>query len=60
MHQHKLYIVEGTVPEGAPEPGLFQQSMGWIDRDGRGIRYQNVYSNSFHGMGIYPAPARVP
>ena len=59
MHQHKLYIVEGTVPEGAPEPGLFQQSMGWVDKDGSGIRYQNVYSNSFHAMGIYPPPARV-
>ena len=58
MHQHKLYIVEGTVPEGAPEPGLFQQSMGWVDADGRGIRYQNVYSNSVHAMGVYPAPAR--
>jgi hypothetical protein len=59
MHQHKLYIVEGTVPEGAPEPGLFQQSMGWVDTDGRAIRYQNVYSNSFHGMGVYPVPPRV-
>jgi hypothetical protein len=59
MHQHKLYIVEGTVPEGAPEPGLFQQSMGWVDKDGRAIRYQNVYSNSFHGMGVYPVPTRV-
>jgi hypothetical protein len=59
MHQHKLYIVEGTVPEGAPEPGLFQQSMGWVDKDGRAIRYQNVYSNSFHGMGVYPVPPRV-
>ena len=59
MHQHKLYIVEGTVPEGAPEPGLFQQSLGWVDADGRGIRYQSVYSNSFHGMGVYPPPPRV-
>jgi hypothetical protein len=58
MHQHKLYIVEGTVPEGAPEPGLFQQAMGWIDADGKEIRYRNVYSNSFHAMGVYPPPAR--
>jgi hypothetical protein len=56
MHEHKLYIVEGTVPEGDPEPGLFQQSMGWVDKDGRGIRYQTVYSNAFHGMGVYPKP----
>ena len=57
MHARKLYIVEGTVPAGYPEPGLFQQSMGWIDKDGNGIRYSTVYSNSYHGMGIYPVPA---
>ena len=56
MHEHKLYIVEGTVPAGYPEPGLFQQSMGWIDKDGNGIRYQTIYSNSYHGMGLYPVP----
>jgi len=59
MHAHKLYILEGTVPAGSPEPGLFQQSMGWVDTDGNGIRYQMVYSNSYHGMGVYPVPARV-
>jgi hypothetical protein len=59
MHARKLYILEGTVPAGYPEPGLFQQSMQWIDKDGNGIRYQMIYSNSFHGMGVYPAPAIV-
>ena len=56
MHAHKLYIVEGTVPAGYPEPGLFQQSLGWIDKDGKPIRYQTIYSNSYHGMGVYPVP----
>jgi hypothetical protein len=57
MHQHRLYIVEGTVPKGYPEPGLFQQSLGWVDKDGNDIRYQDiVYSNAYHGMGVYPAP----
>src|SRR5437667_8575831 len=56
MHQNKLYIVEGTVPKGYPEPGLFQQSMGWVDKDGNGIRYQMIYSNAYHGMGVYPVP----
>ena len=56
MHAHKLYILEGTVPAGSPEPGLFQQSMQWIDKNGNGIRYQSIYSNSFHGMGVYPVP----
>src|SRR5687767_7870311 len=56
MHQQKLYILEGTVPANYPEPGLFQQSMGWVDKNGNGIRYQTIYSNSYHGMGLYPVP----
>ena len=56
MHEHKLYIVEGTVPRGYPEPGLFQQSLGWVDENGRGIRYQSLYSNTYPGMGAYPKP----
>jgi hypothetical protein len=56
MHENKLYILEGTVPQGYPEPGLFQQSMGWVDNDGQRIRYQSIYSNSYHGLGVYPVP----
>jgi len=56
MHENKLYIQEGTVPKGYPEPGLFQQSMGFVDKDGNGIRYQTVYSNEFHGLRVYPPP----
>jgi hypothetical protein len=43
VHHNKLLIMEGTVPDGLPEPGLFQQSLGWLDEEGRGIRYQFVY-----------------
>jgi hypothetical protein len=57
MHENKLYIMEGTVPEGYPEPGLFQQSLGWVDGNGTPIRYQEIiYSNAYHGMGVYPKP----
>ena len=59
MHERKLYIVEGTVPAGRPEPGSFHQSMGWVDENGNGIRYQMIYSNSYHGLGVYPVPAIV-
>jgi hypothetical protein len=58
MHEQKLYILEGTVPKGYPPPGLFQQSMGWVDKDGNGIRYQTIYSNLFHGMRQYPPPPK--
>ena len=53
MHENKLYIIEGTVPPGYPEPGLFQQSLGWLDENGVGLRYQSYYSNGF------PTPPRV-
>ena len=59
MHERKLYILEGTVPPGYPEPALFQQSMGWVDQAGNRIRYQTVYSNSYHGLGEYEVPLRV-
>src|SRR5688572_32278421 len=43
FHENRLIIMEGTVPDGYPEPGLFQQSLGWLDETGTGIRYQFVY-----------------
>ncbi len=58
MHEMKLYIAEGTVPKGSPEPGLFQQSMGWVDKDGNGIRYQSIYVNEIYGLKESPPPAR--
>jgi hypothetical protein len=59
MHENKLYIQDATVPKGYPEPGLFQQSLGYVDKDGNGIRYQAIYSNEFHGLRIDPVPPRV-
>jgi len=47
MHENKLYILEGTVPKGYPEPGFFQQSVRWLDENGNGIRYQTLYHNGF-------------
>ena len=52
MHENRLYITEGTVPAGHPEPGLFQQSLGWLDENGNPIRYLSHYVNG------QPAPAR--
>jgi len=47
MHKDRLYILEGTVPKGYPAPGLFQQSMGYVDKDGNGVRYQSIYTNMY-------------
>ena len=56
MHENKLYVMEGTVPEQAPEPGLFFQSLGWVDKDGNGVRYQALYINQVHGLRLAPVP----
>ena len=53
MHDNHLYIFEATVPKTAPSPALFQQSVGFIDRNGVRIRYNSIYSNP------YPPPTRV-
>jgi hypothetical protein len=36
----KLYIAEGTTPEGGVIAGVFQNSLGWVDSYGTRIRYQ--------------------
>jgi hypothetical protein len=53
MHVDKLYIGEATVPAGDPEPGLFQQALGFIDSEGKSIRYRTLYH---HGQ---PTPPRL-
>jgi hypothetical protein len=47
MHENRLYILNGTVPPGSPEPLLFQQTFRIVDKDGKGIRYQSTYTNGF-------------
>lgn len=53
MHENRLYILEGTVSAGSPPPGLFQQSLGFLDKEGIRVRYEAPYSNA------YPPPPRV-
>jgi hypothetical protein len=39
LHQDRLYIIEATVPRGAPPQGLFQQALSFLDANGQRIRY---------------------
>ena len=52
MHENRLYILEATVPKGELQPLIFQQSMRFLDKDGKSIRYNSPYTNGF------PAPPR--
>jgi hypothetical protein len=54
MHENRVYITEATVPGNAPPPALFNQSMGFLDKDGVRVRYESIYSNA------HAAPPRIP
>ena len=60
MHLTKLYILEATVPRGLPAPGLFQQSLMFLDEKGQSIRYRTYYSHTYSDEWKFPAapPAR--
>lgn len=59
IHRHgtRLYILEATVPARAPVPGLFQQSLMFIDEEGRSIRYRSFYTTGYSEGWKFPAPA---
>ena len=58
IHRHgtRLYILEATVPKGAPAPGLFQQSLQFLDEEGKGVRYRGYYSTGYSGEWKFPTP----
>ena len=45
MHDTRLVIAEATLPRGYPAPVIFQQGLGWLDKDGARIRYQFMNYN---------------
>jgi hypothetical protein len=63
IHRHgtRLYILEATVPKGAPPPGLFQQSLEFLDEGGKAIRYRTFYTTGYSEEWKFPAapPPRV-
>ena len=56
MHENRLYILDATVPRGAPAPGLFQVSVRFLTTKFRLVRDEwvgtQLYSNG------YPPPPR--
>ncbi len=45
MHENRLLIVEATVPRGDAPPVAFNESINWLDEQGRPVRYQATYVN---------------
>ena len=58
IHRHgtRLYVSEATVPKGAPAPGLFQQSLMFIDEEGKPIRYRSFYTTGYSDGWKFPSP----
>jgi hypothetical protein len=57
IHQHagRLYIHQATVNKGMPEPILFMQSLGFVDEQGRNVRYKTFYTEGY-GEWMFPHP----
>jgi hypothetical protein len=43
LHEARLYILDATVPPKAPQPGLFQQSLSFLDDNGERVRHREIY-----------------
>ncbi len=43
LHEGRLYILDATVPLRAPQPGLFQQSLSFLDHNGERVRHNELY-----------------
>ncbi|HEX9876193.1 MAG TPA: alpha/beta hydrolase [Gammaproteobacteria bacterium] len=52
LNARRLYVLEGTVPEEAPPPVMFQQSLVVLDENGRRIRY--VYDENDNRVRVAP------
>jgi len=58
IHRHgtRLYILEATVPRSAPAPGLFQQSLQFLDEEGKIVRYRSYYTTGYSDEWRFPTP----
>lgn len=45
MYENRLYVLDATVPPRAPTPGLFQQSLQFLNEDGGRARFDVIYNN---------------
>ena len=45
LHENRLYILDATAPRSEAPPIIFQQSFGFLDADGKPVRYRPFYVN---------------
>ena len=59
LHNRRLYILEATVPAIALPPGLFQQSITFLDENGTRVRYELSPERRRVGIMRIPEDANV-
>jgi hypothetical protein len=45
LHENRLYVLDATAPRTEAPPIIFQQSFGFLDADGKPVRYRPFYVN---------------
>ena len=43
LHENRLYVTDATVARNAPAPIIFQQSLEFLDNEGKSVRYRTYY-----------------
>jgi len=59
MHENRLYIFEGTTPAGSPPPALFQQSLGFLDKEATGFGTRVSIPTRIHRLAARDDAGRV-
>lgn len=62
IHQHagRLYIHQATVPRGMPEPILFMQNLGFVNEQGKNVRYRTFYTEGYGAEWRFPTTPTPP
>ena len=55
QHDGRLYINRATVAKGMPEPILFIHNLGFVNAEGKNIRYRTYYTEGY-GEWRFPSP----
>ena len=58
IHRHgtRLYVLEATAPPNVPGPGLFQQSLMFLDEEMKPVRYRSTYTTGYTEPWRFPTP----
>lgn len=62
IHQHdgRLYIHKATVKPRMPEPILFMQNLGFVNAQGKNVRYKTFYTEGYGAEWNFPTTPTPP